>query len=54
MKRILTLLSLLVLSLSQSVAQNAGKLFFLDDNNRLATLDPNTATSAANTAARSA
>ncbi|MCB0558006.1 MAG: gliding motility-associated C-terminal domain-containing protein [Lewinellaceae bacterium] len=47
MKRNLTLLSLLVLSLSQSVAQNAGKLFFLDDNNRLATLDPNTATSAA-------
>ena len=47
MKRILTLLSLLVLSLSQSLAQNVGKLFFLNDNNGLATLDPNTANSTA-------
>ncbi|MCB0578487.1 MAG: hypothetical protein KDD10_04155, partial [Phaeodactylibacter sp.] len=47
MRRNLTLLSLLVLSLSQALAQNVGKLFFLDDNNRLATLDPNTASSSA-------
>ncbi|MCB0588381.1 MAG: PKD domain-containing protein, partial [Phaeodactylibacter sp.] len=43
----LTLLSLLVLCLAQASAQNVGKLFHLDDNNRLATLDPNTAISTA-------
>ncbi|MCB0596201.1 MAG: gliding motility-associated C-terminal domain-containing protein [Lewinellaceae bacterium] len=43
----LTLLSLILLSLSQAIAQNVGKLFYLDDNNRLATLDPNTAGSTA-------
>ncbi len=45
MIRNLTLLSLILLSLSQASAQNAGKLFYLDDDNLLATLDPNTANS---------
>lgn len=42
MIRNLTLLFLLALSLSQALGQNAGALFFLDDDGRLATLDPNT------------
>ncbi|MCB0546665.1 MAG: gliding motility-associated C-terminal domain-containing protein [Phaeodactylibacter sp.] len=47
MIRNLTLLSLILLSLATATAQNAGKLFYLDDNGRLATLDPNTAGSTA-------
>ncbi|MCB9296761.1 MAG: gliding motility-associated C-terminal domain-containing protein [Lewinellaceae bacterium] len=39
----LTLLSLFLLSLPRASAQNIGKLYFLDDDNLLATLDPNTA-----------
>lgn len=47
MIRNFTLLSLILLSLSQALAQNVGKLFYLDDDNRLATLAPNTAASTA-------
>lgn len=47
MIRNIALLSVFVLSLAQAPAQNAGKLYYLNDDNRLANLDPNTANSTA-------
>lgn len=47
MIRNITLLSLILMSLFQATAQHDGSLFYLDGDNRLATLDPNTANSTA-------